>query len=631
VAVHALRRKFLPLIATGALIGVATLQSVSSTTDAAAAVTLMTSSVTASNGQVFTATNHLVQDSPAVAAAKQALVESALAGTDPATKHLVGSDGQIHHEYLVVWAGDANAGDNSSATLANHAPLNVDPVGLPDTVRDNAVGPDFLAVIDVTRGSPTYGDVVNTVTTGPFVGNEPHHMQYLWHKGDRIYTGSLFTDMTYAFDISQLPLITITGVNLPQDTPCGSVPDAYVTLKDGTAYGTYMGGANAPGPCVYTNGEVRISNGFGGSPGSLVHVGPDGRTLSEVPAAVLGAEGSCASYPALPEPTCANPHGIQVREDLNRLITADYAEPRNIIIDPLTAVDPYIFRDTVRIWDITDHDNAKVVSVSHMPDGPRNPRDPLHNEPRGVMEVGVTHLPQHKGAFASSSCGGVIYYTPDITAKSPVWREVWDATASTRSNYPQFRGDGGCSGASWVQASLDDKYLFHIMIGAGPGSPLPRTTEDKQVYVLDIRKLLKAGTSTTCSIDTMDEVVRGGAEADCPALTDSFHVEDTTSGGPHWGAMDNFIPGSDGIYRETTNVQRIAFSNSFVARSTVDGNHDLCMLNFSRGNLALDDAFIDEHEGTPCVKFNRTTWPHGAFGDAKPHAMVFAVPDAYVR
>jgi hypothetical protein len=272
-----------------------------------------------------------------------------------------------------------------------------------------------------------------------------------------------------------------------------------------------------------------------------------------------------------------------------------------------------------------------VISVSRMPDGPRKPRNPLHNEPRGVMELGVTHLPQHKGAFASSSCGGVIYYTPDITAKQPVWREVWDATASTRSNFPQFRGDGGCSGASWVQVSLDDKYLFHAVIGAGPGSTRPQATEDKQVYALDIRKLLKAGMNTTCSIDTLSEAVHGGAEADCPTLTNSFHVQDTSTGGPHWGAMDNFVLGSDGFYRETRDVRRIAFSNSFVARTTVDGNHDLCLLNVDRGKLSLDENFVDESEGTPCVKFDRTTWPHGAWGDAKPHAMVFAVADEYLR
>ncbi|GAA0624068.1 hypothetical protein GCM10009547_29000 [Sporichthya brevicatena] len=624
------RRQLIALFGTGALLGAAALQFLTSAPTAAASVTVVTSSVTASDGQVVTATNHLVQDTPAIAAAKQKFIERALSGQDPATKHLVGSDGSIRHEYLVVWAGDANALDNTTATLPE-TPLDVDTKGVPDWVRDNSSAPDFLAVIDVTRGSPTYGAVVNTVTTGPFVGNEPHHMQYMWHKGDRIYTGSLFTDMTYVFDVTKLPLIEITGVNLPTDTPCGSVPDAYVTLKDGTAYGTYMGGANLPGPCKYTNGEVRVSNGFGGSPGSLVRVGPHGNTLSEVPAAVLGPEGPCNSYPELPTATCANPHGIQAREDLNRLITADYAEPRNIILDPVTAPDPYIFRDTVRIWDITDRNNAKIVSVSHLPDGPRNPRDPMHNEPRGVMEVGVTHLPQHKGAFASSSCGGVIYYTPDITAKQPVWREVWDVTASTLHHAPQYRGDGGCSGASWVQVSLDDNYLFHIVIGAGPGSPLPRSTEDKQVYVLDIRKLLKAGTDTTCSIDNYDEVVRGGVEPDCPTLSDTFRVDDRSSGGPHWGAMDNFALGSDGFYRETTNVKRIAFANSFVARTTVDGNHDLCLLNFRKGKLSLDEDFIDEHEGTPCVKFDRTAWPHGAFGDAKPHAMVFAVPDEYVR
>ena len=29
-------------------------------------------------------------------------------------------------------------------------------------------------------------------------------------------------------------------MNLPQDTPCGSVPDAYWVLNDGTAYGTIV-------------------------------------------------------------------------------------------------------------------------------------------------------------------------------------------------------------------------------------------------------------------------------------------------------------------------------------------------------------------------------------------------------
>ena len=143
----------------------------------------------------------------------------------------------------------------------------MNPVTLPEQARDDAVAPDFLAVVDATKGAPSYGKVVNTVTLAPVLENEPHHMQYLYHKGDSIFAGGLYSDITYVFDVKSLPEIKLSGANLPTDTPCGSIPDAYWTLRDGTAYGTYMGGANAPGPCTYTNGEVRVSNGFGGSPG----------------------------------------------------------------------------------------------------------------------------------------------------------------------------------------------------------------------------------------------------------------------------------------------------------------------------------------------------------------------------
>ena len=43
-----------------------------------------------------------------------------------------------------------------------------------------------------------------------------------------------------------------------------------------------MGGADVPGPCRYTNGEIRISNGFGGSPGSIVHLDKNGKFADEL-------------------------------------------------------------------------------------------------------------------------------------------------------------------------------------------------------------------------------------------------------------------------------------------------------------------------------------------------------------
>ena len=171
----------------------------------------------------------------------------------------------------MVWAGDNNVLDQHRQA-AHRLPESIGP----DLIgQKDQIGPDFLAVIDATKGSSTYGKVVNTATVGPLVENEPHHMQYVWHKGDNIFAGGLFTDMTYVFDVSQLPALKLTGVNLPTDTLCGSVPDAYWVTKDGSAYGTYMGGPDVPGPCLYTDGSVRIGNGFAGSPGRARAAGPE--------------------------------------------------------------------------------------------------------------------------------------------------------------------------------------------------------------------------------------------------------------------------------------------------------------------------------------------------------------------
>jgi hypothetical protein len=612
------RRLTLAVVLVGLVAGLLT---VAPARKAEAQVDVVTSTLKATDGVEYWVQNHLVRvDGRSLAAAADATPVAASTG----------------HEYLLVWAGDANVADTKGSDIQGEH-LAVNPVKvLGQTVVDEPPAQDFLAVIDADKASPTYGKVVNTATVGPLVENEPHHMQYIWHKGDRIYAGGLYSDTTYVFDLAKLPLLSISGINLPTDTLCGSIPDAYWTLKDGTAYGTYMGGPDAPGPCRYTDGQVRVGNGFGGSPGSIVHIGKDGKTLSEVPAALPTGEDpiGCINLPEIPgNATCANPHGIQVREDLNRLVASDYAEPRNIVLDPVKPADSNIFRDTVRIFDISKRDQAKLVSVSHMPDGPRKERNAGHEEPRGIMEATVTNQPGHKGAFASSMCGGVIYYTSDITNPKPVWREVFDDTVAAKTLNDHLTEGAGCDGGGWVQTSPDDRFLYHAVIGRNAGAlDAYDQGSPKMVYVLDIRKLLAAGPSTTCSIDKIQEVFDGGQEADCPALVDTIELPDGTSGGPHWGAFDNFAKGADGFYRETTNVARIAVSNYFVARTGVDGDHKVCMLNITpTGKLSLDTTFRDEDDGTPCVNFNRTDWPHGRFGNAKPHSELFVVADRYVK
>lgn len=577
-------------------------------TSAYADVQVTTEHVTGADGKDYSVTNHLVP------------------------QYIAKSSGR--KEWLLVWAGDENIADTLVPDIKN----------LPGTlgggltkVRNALPGPDFLAVIDATQGSPDYGKVVNTATVGPLVENEPHHMQYVWHKGDTVYAGALFAAATYAFDVSQLPQLKLRGISLPSQTLGGSVPDAYWTLKDGTAYGTYMGGPVVPGPYVYRDGSSVIGNGFAGSPGEVIHFDRNGKVLSQSPAATPQGDDPklCDNLPQLGSPTCANPHGIQAREDLNTMITSDYAEPRNIILDPVKQPSPYLRRPTIRTWDISDRDNPRLRAVSYLPDGPRaNPADPLHAESRAAMENTVTNLPQHKGAFAQTMQGGAIFYTPDITAAHPHWREVFDDGTATKAFNPNAtEANGGGTNGGWVQVSPDDHYLYHAVIGRPKGTLSaddPGTVGG--VYTLDIRKLLSDGDGYTCDIDTVAKAQNGGG-ADCPTLAGAAAINPGQTGqGPHWGAYDNFQVGSDGYYHETDNPDRVAVSDYFVARSGIDGDHKVNIVNVGPdGRLTVDSSFRDEYTGQVGINFNRKSWPHGDFGNAKPHSELFVVADADVN
>ncbi|HVL89969.1 MAG TPA: hypothetical protein VM841_07025 [Actinomycetota bacterium] len=533
--------------------------------------------------------------------------------------------------YLVVWAGDWNAGDARA--------------GAPDLAieagADLAAGPDFLAVVDADPSSASYGKVVRTLPVS-LLENEPHHMQYAWSPGDRIFAGGLFSDRTFVFDVDSIPDVRLEGVVEPLDTPCGSVPDAYWVLSDGTAYGTYMGGPNVAGDPRCNGG---ISNGFAGTPGSIVRISPDAKVLSETSAAGAfnqphpndaGRPAQCVSNPPLARPSCANPHGIQVREDLHVMITSDYAEPRNVPIDPVSAPDPNVFRDTVRVWDIRDRNRPVLHSVSVMPRGSMAFDPPPQVDARGVMgimETTVTNVPQHRGAFAQSMCGGQIYYSADITVKNPMWRQVFDVSVAANALDPDVGRVQGCTGGGWLQTSPDDTTLFHTVIGRnartlGPSDPgVP-----KMLIAIDIRSLVAIPPSqwtldstTICTIDTAAEVVAGGSEPSCPSVAGVVELADATTGGPHWGAIDNFSLSS--APGRLTSVTRIAVSNYFVGRSGLDGNHGLCMVDVAAGgSLSIDGGFRDEHTGDACVSFDRPIWPHGTYGRAKPHSMLFVTP-----
>ncbi len=544
-------------------------------------VTTSTSRFTASDGITYTATNHLTK-----------------------------AAGGAGREWLLAWSGP-----------------------------DDPSAPDFLAVIDATPGSRHYGKVVNTVTMGPGKGNEPHHMQYTWHKGDRLYASGIMSDTTFVFDTSALPAVRLSGVNAPTDTPCGTLPDAYQVLSDGTAYATMLGGPNVAGPCTYTNGEVREGNGAAGSPGEIVRIGTDGRTIAEIPAANKEAEDpeQCANSPVISKATCANPHGLALREDLDILVASDFTESRSVPPpgEPLPEGGEKVARQSVRVFDIGDRDDPKLLSVSKVHDGPRAAQEdhPAFGESRVLMETAMTNGRHQRGAFVSSMSGGAVFYTPDITAPKPQWREVFDDTTAYRTFTSDASVTGGGDNSSWLAVSPDDRYLFHTVMGQSTpyGTPLDKTTG--MVYVLDIRKLLKAGKKVRCSVDQLKEVTAGGAESDCPELAGAVPIRDTTDGGPHWGAMDNFARDAQGTYRETKSVKRFATSNYFIAGSFGGGgDHRVCMFTLAEnGKPALDRTFRDEVTRQPCVNLNRQSWPHGSYGNARAHGVLFVVSDKVLR
>ncbi len=197
--------------------------------------------------------------------------------------------------------------------------------------------------------------------------------------------------------------------------------------------------------------------------------------------------------------------------------------------------------------------NPYIRSVSAVPDGPRHEEVIFHEENEGLMAFGLPHQSHHvvnqkgwvnlgdpsfdkavssagvaanaassvsvtsaapgsasfiphDGAFSAAMCGGVLFYSPDITldgntsnvygGKGPYWRAIYDV--------------GPCTGVSYFNLTDDDRFLILPISGIeSPASidadgavefdrDYPRE-HSRRVLTVDIRPLLSKGHADTAA------------------------------------------------------------------------------------------------------------------------------------
>lgn len=541
-----------------------------------------------------------------------------------ATAILAPTHAQAWSSYLAVWSSDKQNDDQRLNT-------------------------DFLAIIDADPRSRSYGKVVNTAAverkagvnllndlglTGPLgltakynlpakgipsnVLNEAHHMSHAPIAVGRkryLYLGGLISANVFRCDVTDpMDVPTCRLVTTARDVTNFSGVDDFAQAPNGNLLVTYMG-----------------SKGLT-TPGGVVELAPDGSVVAEYAAAKAG--GPTRYIPSINGVTdtglLAHPHGIDLRPDLDLLVTSDYADPLSLATSATVEGVTEDCGTTVRFWRLSDL-AAGPRAIAQVPIGAGHETLFRNNAPEGVMSVGLPHLRRHKGVFAASMGGGSLWYAPDATAAQPEFRMV-------------YRVGPGAAAAVFT-ITPDDRYLLQPIQGTwSPGDPVFNRDypgeHSRRVLALDIRKLLAAGDEVRCDAPPVktdaDGAItlipaRNNGAADCPVVTGEMNLDSQTNfathGGPHFVAFDH-------------ETRRVASANYFVQLTPFDlpGTHEegdlrVCMGRLTHdGRLVLDTAFKDELTGKPCVSMARPmsyNWPnHGHTGAAKPHAMAFIdLPD----
>jgi hypothetical protein len=199
----------------------------------------------------------------------------------------------------------------------------------------------------------------------------------------------------------------------------------------------------------------------------------------------------------------------------------------------------------------------------------------LQAGPRGEENLGPL-VPRfmHRRPFlyVNTEVGGALYVSNSIQTPEPAFRLAFDF------------GAGALAGGAAI--TPDDRFYVAALTGRN------------RLVTLDLADPLSPRPASAVRFDTVEA---GGARA----------------AGPRAIAL-----GADG--------SRVAVSTYTmdVPGHRQDGGRRvyLVRLDPANGHLRMDEAFRDERRQTVGVDFNRTTWPHGETGPARPAGLLFVTP-----
>lgn len=224
--------------------------------------------------------------------------------------------------YLFVWAADADGGES-----------------------------DFLAVIDGTRGSSSYGSVVATLPVG-VRRTEAHHTEPEMPSGGILLANGFNAGITFRFDLRN-PLTPRLMSPLPVPPPYQHA-HSFARLADGRVLATYQ----------YQGGDHSL-------PGGIVEYDSAG-TILRVASAVDAASAEFV-----------RPYSIAVSPRLDRAVTSGHDMHKAQV------------SRAVQIWRIS---SLSLLSTVVLPAGPRGNENVHSYEPR-FLKDGKTAM------VSSRSCG----------------------------------------------------------------------------------------------------------------------------------------------------------------------------------------------------------------------------------